>query len=73
MKSSWIGIGFSHHSVPSLSNAATRSATGNRGTRSGGVLDEPEDRIPGATGAPAQQRLTYDDLQNLTPTPACPQ
>ena len=23
MKSSWIGIGFSHHSVPSLSNTAT--------------------------------------------------
>ena len=28
MKSSWIGIGFSHHSVPSLSNTATRSSTG---------------------------------------------
>ncbi len=28
MKSSWTGIGFSHHSVPSLSNTATRSATG---------------------------------------------
>src|SRR5215216_7533635 len=28
MKSSWMGIGFSHHSVPSLSNTATRSAGG---------------------------------------------
>src|SRR4051794_40279879 len=28
MKSSWIGIGFSHHSVPSLSNTATRSSAG---------------------------------------------
>src|SRR5512140_1197275 len=28
MKSSWIGIGFSHHSVPSLSNTATRSSGG---------------------------------------------
>ena len=26
MKSSWIGIGFSHHSVPSLSNTATRGS-----------------------------------------------
>jgi hypothetical protein len=28
MKSSWIGIGYSHHSVPSLSNTAKRSSTG---------------------------------------------
>ena len=28
MKSAWIGIGFSHHKVPSLSNTATRSSTG---------------------------------------------
>ena len=28
MKSSWIGIGFSHQSVPSLSNTAKRSSTG---------------------------------------------
>ncbi len=28
MKSSWIGIGFSHHKVPSLSKVAIRSATG---------------------------------------------
>jgi hypothetical protein len=28
MKSSWIGIGFSHQRVPSLSNTATRSSTG---------------------------------------------
>src|SRR4051794_17002102 len=28
MKSSWIGIGFSHHSVPSLSKTATRSSSG---------------------------------------------
>src|SRR5512132_960239 len=28
MKSSWMGIGFSHHSVPSLSNTATRSSGG---------------------------------------------
>src|SRR3954453_1340892 len=28
MKASWTGIGFSHHSVPSLSNTASRSSTG---------------------------------------------
>jgi hypothetical protein len=28
MKSAWIGIGFSHHNVPSLSNTATRSQPG---------------------------------------------
>src|SRR4029078_6736773 len=28
MKSAWIGICFSHHSVPSLSKTATRSSTG---------------------------------------------
>jgi hypothetical protein len=28
MKSSWIGIGFSHHKVPSLSKTATRSSIG---------------------------------------------
>src|SRR3954468_23796418 len=28
MKSIWIGTGFSHHSVPSLSKTATRSSTG---------------------------------------------
>ena len=28
MKSSWIGMGFSHHSVPSLSKTATRAAGG---------------------------------------------
>jgi hypothetical protein len=28
MKSAWIGIGFSHHKVPSLSKTATRSSTG---------------------------------------------
>jgi hypothetical protein len=33
MKSSWIGIGFSHHSVPSLSNTATRSSVGTDAAR----------------------------------------
>src|SRR3954471_24502451 len=28
MKSAWIGSGFSHHNVPSLSNTAMRSSTG---------------------------------------------
>ena len=28
MKSSWIGIGFSGHNVPSLSKTAIRSSTG---------------------------------------------
>ena len=32
MKSAWIGSGFSHHSVPSLSNTATRSSTGSSET-----------------------------------------
>ena len=32
MKSAWIGSGFSHHSVPSLSNTATRSSTGTSDT-----------------------------------------
>ena len=30
MKSSWIGIGFSHQSVPSLSNVAMRSDGGTK-------------------------------------------
>jgi hypothetical protein len=30
MKSNWMGIGFSHHSVPSLSNTATRSSGGTK-------------------------------------------
>jgi len=29
-RSAWIGSGFSHHSVPSLSKAATRSAVGRK-------------------------------------------
>jgi hypothetical protein len=33
MKSAWIGSGFSHHSVPSLSNTATRSSTGTPSAR----------------------------------------
>jgi len=28
MKSAWIGTGFSHHNVPSLSKTATRSSKG---------------------------------------------
>ena len=35
MKSSWIGIGFSHHKVPSLSNTATRSSGGTAAIRPG--------------------------------------
>jgi hypothetical protein len=34
MKSSWIGIGFSHHSVPSLSKVASRSSAGTSLARS---------------------------------------
>ena len=30
MNASWIGIGFSHHNVPSLSNVATRSSFGTK-------------------------------------------
>ena len=44
MKSSWIGIGFSHHSVPSLSNTATRSSTGTA-RPSHGSADELDDRL----------------------------
>ena len=46
MKSSWIGIGFSHHSVPSLSNTATRSSTG-----TGSVPSAPRTRSTNAITA----------------------
>ena len=32
MKSAWIGSGFSHHSVPSLSKTARRSSAGTSAT-----------------------------------------
>src|SRR4051794_14130672 len=44
MKSSWIGIGFSDHSVPSLSNTARRSSTG-----TGGDPSRPQTRSTNAT------------------------
>ena len=56
MKSAWIGIGFSHHSVPSLSNVAMRSSTGHLGD---GALDELDDRPLRGAVAPACQRLCH--------------
>ena len=53
MKSSWIGIGFSHHSVPSLSNTAIRSSAGTF-SRSD-PRDELDDRAPRRPVAPARQ------------------
>ena len=46
MKSSWIGIGFSHHSVPSLSKTATRSSTGTGVTHPGRLPARRSRRSP---------------------------
>src|SRR4051794_41373974 len=57
MKSSWMGIGFSHHSVPSLSNTATRCSTG-----TGGEPSAPVTRATKSTTAcragPARQLVS---------------
>ena len=73
MKFSWIGIGFSHHSVPSLSNTATRSTTGNPAPAA--VVCSTNLRIASLAPPGCQlnngSRMTTS--RNLTPTPACPQ
>ena len=61
MKSSWIGIGFSHHKVPSLSNTATRSSGGTAAdsafaARAG---DKVDDRLFGWTVTPTRQILGH--------------
>ena len=65
MKSSWIGIGFSHHNVPSLSNTATRSSTGTAADPSA-----PQTRATNATiaclAAPSRQPV------NPPTTPTAP-
>ena len=45
MKSSWIGIGFSHHRVPSLSNTATRSSIGTAGDPSSPLVRRTKSTI----------------------------
>jgi hypothetical protein len=60
MKSSWIGIGFSHHSVPSLSNTATRSGGGTAPLPpfGGHALDEVQDGLLAGALPPASERIT---------------
>src|SRR5215218_10825723 len=52
MKSSWMGIGFSHHRVPSLSNTATRSADGTWSSPPG-VVTRSTNSMIAARAAPA--------------------
>src|SRR5262249_27235926 len=66
MKPSWIGIGFSHHSVPSLSKVAMRSATG---TRSGPsvVTRETKSMIAWRVGVSFQDSRIASDATPLLP------
>ena len=57
MKSIWIGTGFSHHSVPSLSNTATRSSTGTGSDPSWPVVAETKSRIACLAG-PSRQLVS---------------
>jgi len=54
MKPSSIGIGFSHHRVPSLSNTATRSAAGRNSGDPSAVTRATKSRMA-ATAAPSFQ------------------
>src|SRR4051795_8872615 len=54
MKSIWIGTGFSHQSVPSLSNTATRSSTGTGSDPSVPVVAATNRRIASLAG-PSRQ------------------
>jgi hypothetical protein len=45
MKSSWMGMGFSHHRVPSLSKTATRSSGGTASLPPGEVTDSTKARM----------------------------
>ena len=60
MKSSWIGIGFSHHNVPSLSKTATRSSTGTVADPSAPQVRSTNSTIasPGRAVPPARQQLS---------------
>ncbi len=58
MKSSWMGIGFSHHSVPSLSKTATRSSGGtNPESLRRDPPDEVQDGLLAGPLTPARQRI----------------
>ena len=57
MKSAWIGSGFSHHSVPSLSKTATRSSGGH--AVRGHALDEVEHRVLRRPVVPGGERLAH--------------
>jgi hypothetical protein len=50
MKPSSIGIGFSHHRVPSLSNPATRSAGGTNSGDPSAVTRPTNSRMAAAAG-----------------------
>src|SRR5215212_11063104 len=54
MKSAWIGTGFSHQSVPSLSNTATRSSAGTGSDPSVPVVAATNRRIASLAG-PSRQ------------------
>src|SRR3954449_6454762 len=63
MKSIWIGIGCSHHSVPSLSNTATRSSTGTGAEPSSPVVAATKSKIA-CFAAPSRQ-LGSDPLPDV--------
>src|SRR3954447_27000525 len=58
MKSIWIGTGFSHQSVPSLSNTATRSSTGTGSDPSVPVVAATNRRIASLAGPSRQLART---------------
>src|SRR3954462_14160623 len=63
MKSSWIGIGFSHHRVPSLSNTATRSSAGTASAPS--EVRATKSKIA-CFAAPSCQQASAIDFDELT-------
>ena len=54
MNPSWTGSGFSHHSVPSLSNVAIRSATGTKSGPPAVVTRSTKSRIAARAGVSFQ-------------------
>src|SRR5215211_4129691 len=67
MKSSWIGIGFSHHRVPSLSNTATRSSAGTGSDPSSPQVCQTKSTIACRAGPARQLRRT----SSFTTPPGC--
>ena len=72
MKSSWIGIGFSHHSVPSLSNTATRSSTGTASDPSSPHVRRTKSMIACFAGPSRQLGSTSATIRRLPVAPGPP-